>query len=546
MRIIFSYHRIISADYFNYRLNKNYNEMKTTIKIWIAFVFAAVVLILVPQTNFAQETKTEALDQNISIYAEDEPLSDVIEKICKYLDIDYSYNSNIIDDKKVNLNVSNKPLKFVLDKLMKDFYLLFEIEDNILVVRDYIPLDKSINYEQNTGINYASNRGFLFDNQRKKSITIKFKTASNLIIIPVRINDSDTLNFILDMGVRTPIITELPFINKLSLNYMKPIKIKGLDEGVELTAYTSGNNTLGIKGLTARNQEVQMIIDENFQISPMLGIPVHGLIGFNLFKDYIVDIDYSNKKIILHKPEYYKYRDRKKDIIMPLYFDRYKPFVQTSIVTDELVDVRVKLLVNTGSSDAIWLSIKSDEQINLPKKNIETFLGRGLSGDLFGIKGRIDGIWVGPLVLSQPIVAFPNSDLIEQIMSSNDRNGTIGAEILRRFFVTIDYRNSRLTLRPTSKIKQDFNYNMSGMEVTNPMPGMPIFTISNIREGSPADLAGLKENDQILTLNSNSHRSLELNDINLLLQSKEDRKIRVKVLRDGQEFKTSFQLKKVF
>jgi len=520
--------------------------MKTINKIWITFVLITVTLIMVPQENFAQETKSQALDQNISIYAEDEPLSDVIEKICKYLDIDYSYNARIIDDKKISLNVSNKPVKYVLDKLMKDFYLLFEIEDNILVVRDYVPLDKSIDYERNTQQFFTNNRGFLFDKQKKKSITIKFKSASNLIIIPVTINQSDTLNFILDTGVSTPIITELPFINKLSLNYMKPFKIKGLEEGEELTAYRSGNNTMQITGLTARNQEVQMIIDESFQISHMLGIPVHGIIGFNLFEDYIVQIDYPNEKLTLYKPEYYKYRDRKKDIVMPLYFDGNKPFVQTTIVTDDLTEVKVKLLVNTGSSDALWLSTSSDERINLPQKNIETFLGKGLSGDLFGTKGRIDAIWMGPIFLQKPIVAFPKSDLIDQILSRNDRNGTIGAEILRRFFVIVDYRNSRLTLRPTYKVKQDFNYNMSGMEVTNPMPGMPIFTISNIRENSPAFLAGLQENDQILSLNSSNHRSLKLNDINLLLQSKENRKIKVKVLRNGEEFKTSFALKKVF
>src|SRR5450759_2806305 len=82
------------------------------------------------------------LNQNISIYAENEPLSKVIERICKYLNLDYSYNSKLIEGKNINLNVSNKPIKYVLDQLMKDFYLLFEIQDNILVVRDYVPLDK--------------------------------------------------------------------------------------------------------------------------------------------------------------------------------------------------------------------------------------------------------------------------------------------------------------------------------------------------------------------------------------------------------------------
>ncbi|WP_346855992.1 aspartyl protease family protein [uncultured Draconibacterium sp.] len=521
--------------------------MKTLLsKTYLLFVLAIVAMVLLPKTQYAQDKKSQALDQNITIYAEDEPLEDVIEKICKYLDLDYSYNSNLVSDKKISLNISNKPIKYVLDKLMKDFYLLFEIEDNLLVVRDYVPLDQSIEFEQNTQQYFGNNRGFLFNNQREKRITFKFKSASNLIIIPVTINDSDTLNFILDTGVRYPIITELPFVNKLNLNYMLPVEIKGLGEGTNLTAYRSGNNTMQIDGLTARNQEVQMIIDENFQISHMLGIPVHGLIGFNLFKDYVVEIDYINEKLTLHKPEYYKYRDRKKDIIMPLHFDGNKPFVRTSIVTDDLKDVPVKLLVDTGASDALWLSESSDERIKLPQNNIETFLGRGLSGDLYGTKGRIDGIWVGPLILPKPIVAYPNSEVIDQLISSNDRNGTIGAEILRRFFVTIDYRNSRLTLRPTHKINEDFNYNMSGMEVTNPMPGLPVYTIANIRENSPAYFAGLQENDQILSINSSSHRSIELNDINLLLQSKENRKIRLKVLRNGEEFKTSFELKKMF
>lgn len=518
--------------------------MKTIIKLLKLSFFSILIYFLFINAAYSQDKK-QALDQNISIYTEDEPLSTVIEKICKYLNLDYSYNSTLLNDKKISLNITNKPIKFILDKLMKDFYLLFEIEDNILVVRDYIPLDKSM--ELNTGSNTFNqdNRGFIFDNSSKKFISLKFKTSSNLIIIPVTINDSDTLNFILDTGVRYPIITELPYVNKLNLNYLMPVPVKGLGEGAELTAYRSGNNTLKIQGLTARNQEVQMIIDENFQISHMLGIPVHGLIGFNLFKDYIVQIDYSSERILLTKPEHFKYHDKDKDIVMPLFFDGFKPFVRTLIVTEDMATVPVKLLVDTGASDALWLSEKSNEKIKLPQNHIETFLGKGLSGDVYGTKGRIDALWVGPLILSKPIVAFPNTDLIDQLISTNDRNGTLGAEILRRFYVTIDYKNSRLTLRPTSKVNDDFNYNMSGMEVSNPMPGLPIFTITDIRENSPAYFAGLKKNDQILSINNSYHKDLELNDINILLQSREERKIRIKVLRDGQEIKTSFELKKI-
>jgi len=485
------------------------------------------------------------LDQNISIYAENESLSNVIERICKYLNLDYSYNSKLIEGKNINLNVSNKPIKYVLDQLMKDFYLLFEIEDNILVIRDYVPMDKSLDYDKKIR-NYSNQTGFIFDNPKKKSITINFKSSSNLIIIPVAINNSDTLNFILDTGVRYPIITELPFINKLNLNYLQPINVKGLGEGEQLTAYRSGNNTISLDGMVAYDQEIHMVINENFQISHILGIPVHGLIGFNLFKDYVVKIDYTQHKITLTKPEYFNYKEREKDIVLPLTFEQNKPFVKTSIVTDKNEDVPVKLLVDTGASDAIWLSTNSDERILPPENHIETFLGRGLNGDLYGKKGRIGAIWVGPLVLYEPIVAFPDNDLVDQLIGKNDRNGTLGAEILRRFYVTMDYPNKRLILRPNSNLKDEFNYNMSGLEVSNPMPGLPIFLITNIRKNSPAYYAGIQENDQILTLNNTSNKTLTLNDINLLFQSQEAKRIKLTILRNGEEVKTEFFLKKLF
>ncbi len=489
--------------------------------------------------------KASVLDQNISIYADNESLSEVIKKICNYLHLDYSYNSDLIEGKNINLNVSNKPIKFVLDQLMKDSRLLFEIQDNLLVIREQQQIDKSLDYEKKMR-NYTNQAGFIFDSPKKKSITFNFKSSNNLIIIPVTINNSDTLNFILDTGVRYPIITELPFVNKLNLNFLQPINVRGLGEGEQLTAYRSGSNTITLNGLAAYDQEIHMVINENFQISHILGIPVHGLIGFNLFKDYVVKIDYSEHKITLIKPEYFTYKEKERDIVLPLSFEQNKPFVTTSIVTDKNEDVPVKLLVDTGASDAIWLSTNSDSRISLPENHIETFLGRGLSGDLYGKKGRIGAIWVGPLVLYEPIVAFPDNELVDELIGKNDRNGTLGAEILRRFYVTMDYPGRRLILRPNADLKDDFNYNMSGLEVTNPMPGLPIFLVSNIRKNSPAYYAGILENDQIISLNNTGNKSLTLNDINLLFQSQEDRRIKMTVLRNGEQIKTEFFLKKMF
>jgi hypothetical protein len=501
------------------------------------------LMLLLTGSGVAQIGKPNVMNQKISIVAENESLAEVIEQICDYLNLNYSYNSKLLEGKQVSMSVSNIPLKQVLEKLMKDHFLIFEIENNILVVRNYTPMKDHTLYDEN-GNFIAPNMGFRFTNKKKKAITLKFKTASNLIIIPVRVNSSDTLNFILDTGVRYPIVTELPYVKKLNLNYLRPMEVMGLGGKLPLTAYRSGGNIIELNGLTAKNQDVQMIINEDFQVSQILGIPVHGLIGFNIFRDFIVRIDYMNSKITFYDPDRYKYRKAKRDIVYPLHFEGTKPYIYTTIVQDDLSKVRVKLLVDTGASDALWLATESSDKLKLPEKNINSFLGKGLSGELHGKKGRIAGIDIGSTVLFEPIVSYPDTFFTAGISFDKDRNGTLGAEILRRFSVIIDYTNKKITFRKNYKTKERFNYNMSGMEVYNPMPGFPIFTVNQVREGSPAYNAGIRVKDQILSVNGSSHKDLTLNDINMTMMLRENKRIRIVVLRGGEKVKTEFRLKK--
>ena len=517
--------------------------MKTRFKTKIVhFVFLLGFLFLC-NTGKSQDDlyPINILDQNFSIYA-NESLSDVVKRFCEYFNLDYSYNSKLIEGKHVNLNVSNKPVRYILEQLNEMYNLIFNLEDDILIIREYVPLSESRRYERQTNLSPPKNR-FSFENPKTNLVVIPFKSASNLIIIPVSINNSDTLNFILDTGMRVPMITEIPFVNQLALNYMKPVTIKGLGTGETLTAYRSSDNIMRIPGLISYDQEIHMVIDDNFQISQVLGIPVHGVIGFDLFKDFVVEINYLSHELVITKPTKYKSKIQNKDIILPIHFENDKPFVRTTIMNEKHELVSVKLLVDTGASDALWLSTTSDERINIPDIHIDTYLGKGLSGDFYGKKGRIGGIWMGPIVLNEPIVSFPDSLSLNQVIK-NDRNGTLGGEILRRFYVTIDYPGKQIRLRPTIRVKEEFNHNMSGLDISNPIPGFPIFTVEKVRKDSPAYHAGLMENDQIISINKSS--TMTLNDINLLLQSRPNRRINLIVLRDGQEISADFNLQPIF
>jgi len=70
--------------------------------------------------------------------------------------------------------------------------------------------------------------------------------------------------------------------------------------------------------------------------------------------------------------------------------------------------------------------------------------------------------------------------------------------------------------------------------------------IDYIREGSPADKAGLKPGDEILKLNWIWIELYSLSHLYSILRSRDGRTIRLKILRNGEEKKKfKFQLKRL-
>ena len=124
------------------------------------------------------------------------------------------------------------------------------------------------------------------------------------------------------------------------------------------------------------------------------------------------------------------------------------------------------------------------------------------------------------------------------------RNGSLGAEVLRRFRVVINYHDKTITLLLNQNFHDKFEYNLSGMEIIAPFPDLPIFTISKIKEGSPADIAGLKVGDQIIFISHKNNTELKLTEINSILQSKPGRSVKIIVKRENEKITTKLVLRK--
>jgi len=422
---------------------------------------------------------------------------------------------------------------------------------------------------------FSQNHFRLVNNVKKQ--TVSFKLNNNLILFPIKVNGKE-LNFILDSGVGTTILFNINTKDSLQLNNVQKIKLKGLGSEDAIDAILSKGNIFSFGNVLSSSQNLYVIFDDSFDLSSKLGITIHGIIGYEILKDFVVKINYSSKKITFYKSEVYQYRKCKKCETFNIEFNKLKPYINVGVKLDVLSNnsTPVKLLIDSGGSDAIWLFENTHPNIVPPKKFFNDFLGEGLSGSIYGKRAFIKGLVLGKFELKNPTVSFPDSVSIAHALQFKGRNGSIGANILKRFVVIFDYKNHKLTLKKGSSFGDPFRYNMSGIELVyngkllvkeqdfsnivlaNKQEGIqqnrvvlnynytysfkPTYKIFKLREGSPAFRAGLQENDIVIKINGQYTYNLKLEEIVEKFYEKEHKKIKLVIERNGKNYEYQFEL----
>lgn len=409
---------------------------------------------------------------------------------------------------------------------------------------------------------------------------IRFELINNLVIIPVEINGAE-LTFILDSGVSKPILFNLSESDSIPINNVSEITIRGLGTGEPMKALSSRSNIFRLGDARNFSQDLYVVLDRDINFSTSLGIPVHGIMGYDLFKDFIVEVNYASHTLKLYNPELYRHKERRNRQILPLSIEKRKAYVEGTVLMKDTANIPVKLLVDTGSSDALWLFHEPAKGLEIPEKNYEDHLGKGLSGDIFGKRTKIKGVKIGGFELKEAKVAFPYRESFAALENWGDRNGSVGGEILKRFNIIFDYSRGLLTLKKNGNFKEPFQYNLAGVELQHnglryiaesiAGPGgivkdddssfgnvqillenktrlslVPEIIVSGIRAGSPAAEAGLQEGDVILAVNGKRVHRYKLQEILKMMNEKEGKRVRVLIERYNKDLMFSFVLKKVF
>ncbi len=371
-----------------------------------------------------------------------------------------------------------------------------------------------------------------------------FTLASHLMILTFEINGSDSLNLIFDTGAGRTIITEIsnPYI--VSLNEARKVRLKGLGADKPVDGLISKNNKLSMGKIEGKAQEVLVVPNKVIDLSARVGHPINGVIGRSIFEQFIVEINYTNHTVQFYNPKKFNRKIRKNDDIIPIELIDGKPYI-TAMVTINGIDIPVKLLFDTGMSFALWLDPSTNPNIKPSAARRQEVLGQGLNGNLSGEMSRIERFKIGKFEFSNVITAFPDSNAISDAISDNDRNGSVGAEIFRRFNVIIDYHNKQIILRKNSNYTDPFRYDMSGIEVSALVEGLPFYKVLSVGSNTPASEIGLMVDDEIKSINGIPANTMKISDISNILKIKEGKTIRMTVLRNGETIKVKFKLRKL-
>lgn len=402
----------------------------------------------------------------------------------------------------------------------------------------------------------------------KVSQKINFEFAANLIVIPVEVNGVE-LSFVLDTGVSKPILFNLTENDSLDLKNTKTFYLHGLGADGKIEALKSSYNRFKIGDAVGSNQDLYVVFDSDINFTPRLGVVVHGIIGYDVFRDFVVEINYSSKYIRLHKPDVFKPKISKKWQSIPLEVHNNKPYLNAT-VTLENSSENVKLLMDTGSSDALWL-FENKEKGLIPNDSLffRDYLGKGLSGSVYGKRSKVKSFQLSNYNLMNVNVAYPDSLSVDVNKIHKGRNGSVGGDILKRYNMYVDYSNEKLYIKKNNYYKKPFTYNNSGivlehngsmfvkerinvpksdgysvnddlnsvkidLSISHRMLLKPMYSVAELRKSSNAYTSGLRVGDILLSINGKEVYNMKLSQINEILFGKTGKPIRLKVERYGE------------
>jgi predicted aspartyl protease len=327
--------------------------------------------------------------------------------------------------------------------------------------------------------------------EKPAPVRVPIQLSSNLAILDVRVDQSAPLHFVLDTGASGSVL-DAGRARELGLR-LTPAGAVSTTGGTLEAESAEGVHlhvgTLEIGGVTL----TALPLD---RLSSGLGRRVDGILGYEVFERYVVEIDPTARTVAFHAPAAFTAPASARSV--PISIEDGTPFVITRLVAKGKV-VRGKLQLDTGATGALTLTSSF-----VAAQGLRARVGRTLaitSGALLASTSeiaRLDRLELGPFRVERPLASLSLDTSGDA--ASSDYAGWVGAEILRRFTVAFDYGRGRAWLTPNAALREPVAFDASGLSLAGRGSAFDVVTVRSVVAGSPAARAGLREGDVITRL----------------------------------------------
>ncbi|OLY91032.1 PDZ domain-containing protein [Cnuella takakiae] len=340
----------------------------------------------------------------------------------------------------------------------------------------------------------------------------------------------DTLNFILDTG-SGGISLDSSTSRYLGLEPTPSDRtIRGI-AGIRQVSFLY-NQKLHFPGLTI--DSLNFHVNDYELLTSVYGLRIDGIIGYSVLSRYIVKINYDSSYVEFWSRGNIRY-PRGGFMLRPIIASQPVTFMRVR----EERDLTSRFLFDIGAGLNLMLSTDfvRDSAVLSGKRKMYVKQVEGLGGKVDMKMTVLKEVKIGPYKFRNvPIYVFEDEF---NITSYPYLGGILGNDLLRRFNLIMNYEKRDFYLTPNTHYNDIFDYTYTGLELYY-LDGKIL--LGDVARGSPAERAGLKEEDVVVAINKKFTQNLQAFK-NELQNSRE--KIKIIVLRGGELKEFEFKVENI-
>ena len=318
-----------------------------------------------------------------------------------------------------------------------------------------------------------------------RATTVPFKLINNHMYVDVKLN-GHTYEFLLDTGGRNVITPTTA--RELGLTTQGALQGAGVGEKSEDVGLTKVDH-VEIGDAHLDHQAFVVIALESF--GAVEGRPITGIVGYEVFKRFIVRTDYEQRLITLSDAASFQYSGSGTRV--PFTFWDTDP-----LVTGEIDGLEGTFTLDTGSRSSLDLSSPFVVRHDLVKHMDAHFhgvSGWGAGGVARSYFTRAKMFSLGGIPIPDPVVGL--SEQHKGAESDIYVAGNVGAGILKRFNIVWDYPHLQIFFERNENYGNPDVFDRAGLWANLGSHG---FVVVDVISGGAADRAGLKADDEIVSV----------------------------------------------